>query len=131
MSVVVPNRGDKSLSPPAPDTQQPSASLVVHLHRDAQSCIASFSGWLSDATRVTIDGIADLLSGEESVLLDFSRAEVVDQGGADGLEGLVFTVRAQGARLQMVQPRTRRGRSLSCRRADGRNSAVVHRGGDR
>jgi anti-anti-sigma regulatory factor len=117
MSIVVPHRGGRSGSPLAGRTQPAIASLVVHLHRDVQACIASFSGSLSGTTGVTIDGIADLISGEESVLLDFSRADVVDQGGAEALEALLLSIRQRGARLQVVQPRNRRGRSLSRRSA--------------
>jgi anti-anti-sigma regulatory factor len=126
MSIVVPHRGGRSVSSLARKAQPAIASLVVHLHRDAQRCIASFSGSLAATTGVTIDGIADLISGEGSVLLDFSRADVVDQGGADALEALVLSIRAQGASLQIVQPRTRRGSSLSCRRGDDRGSPTLH-----
>jgi hypothetical protein len=108
MSIAVPDR-PRSLSPLSRETQPASVSLVVHLHRDAESCVASFSGSLAGATRVTIDGIAELISGERSVLLDFSRAEVVDQGGADALEALVVSLRVQGTDLQVAEPVRRRG----------------------
>jgi MFS superfamily sulfate permease-like transporter len=131
MSIVVPPRGGRSLSPLAGKTQPAIASLVVHLHRDEQRCIASFSGSLAGTTGVTIDGVADLISGEESVLLDFSRADLVDQGGVDALETLILSIRQKGARLQVVQPRNRRGKSLSCRRGDDRRSPTLHLERDR
>jgi anti-anti-sigma regulatory factor len=84
--------------------EPPTASLVVHFHRNAQSCVASFSGSLTDSTQVTIDGLADLFAGEESVILDLSRADVADNVGAAALEALVQSVRARGVRLKMIQP---------------------------
>lgn len=85
----------------------PIASLVVHLRRDAESCIASFSGSLTETTRATIDAIAELIGGEQRVLLDFSRVDEVDRGGADAVEVLVHSVRAHGAHLRIAYP-TRR-----------------------
>jgi anti-anti-sigma regulatory factor len=104
MSVGVQNGIQGSASIPSSETAPPIASLVVHLHRDAQQCTASFGGSLTDTTRVTIDGLADLLTGEESVVLDLSRIDEVDKHGADALEALVETVRALGAHLQIVHP---------------------------
>jgi hypothetical protein len=73
--------GHRSLSSRASVPEPPTASLVVHLHRNTQSCLASFSGSLTDSIQVTIDGLADLFAGEESVILDLSRADVADNVG--------------------------------------------------
>jgi len=96
------------------------ASLVVYLHREAYRCIASFSGALTAATRATIDGVADLLAGEQSVLLDFSRVDVIDDGGADALEVLVDSVRAHGGQFQMAESGGRMGAFLRGRATDDR-----------
>jgi len=98
---------DSSPSAPSPATESLITSLVVSLHRNAESCTAAFSGSLAESTQATIDGIADLIAGEESVILDFSRADVADQGGADAVEVLVRIVRARAAELQITQPRSR------------------------
>lgn len=104
---------DVNYQPESPPTSSalasdsPITSLVVSLHRNAESCTATFSGSLAESTQATIDGIADLIAGEESVILDFSRADVADQGGADAVEVLVRTVRVRAAELQVAQPRSR------------------------
>jgi anti-anti-sigma regulatory factor len=102
MSVGVQNGIQGSASIPISETALPIASLVVHLHRDAQHCTASFSGSLTETTRITIDGLADLLTGEESVVLDLSRIDEVDKHGADALDALIDTVRAFGSHLLIV-----------------------------
>ena len=104
MSTGVQDRHDGSRSLQASETAPPIASLVVRLHRDANNCTASFSGSLTATTRLTIDGLADLLAGEESVVLDFSRIDVVDNHGADAVEVLIDSVRARGTHLLMVPP---------------------------
>jgi anti-anti-sigma regulatory factor len=75
----------------------PVASLVVHLHHEGCRCIASFSGALTATTRSTIDGVADLVADEESVVLDFSRVDVIDDAGAHAIEMLFRLVRVRGA----------------------------------
>ena len=102
MSVGVHNRNQRSPSIPQSETALKIASLVVRLHRDADQCTASFSGSLTDTTRMTLDGLADLLTGEQSVVLDLSRIDAVDNYGADSLEGLIDTLRALGSHLQIV-----------------------------
>jgi hypothetical protein len=98
------DRRNRSLSFRASGPEPPTVPLVVRLYRNAQSCIASFSGSLTDSTQVTIDGLAGLFAGEESVILDLSRADVADDVGAAALEGLVQSVRARGVDLQMILP---------------------------
>ncbi len=107
MSRMVSGRPHQPLSSAVTESEPPVASLVVYLHREAQRCIASFSGALTAGTRATIDGVADLIAGERSVLLDFSRVDVVDAGGADAVEVLVDSVRALGGHLQTVGSRGR------------------------
>jgi anti-anti-sigma regulatory factor len=97
--------------------ETPIAALLVYLHREAHRCIASFSGALTSATRATVDGVADLLAGEQSVVLDLSRVDVIDAGGADALEVLVNSVRAHGGHFQMAESRGRMGASLRARGA--------------
>jgi MFS superfamily sulfate permease-like transporter len=94
---------DRSQSSHGFGAQRRVDSLVVRLHRDERSCIAHFSGALTYNTRGTIDGIADLVLGEELVTFDFSRVDVVDRAGADAVEVLIRSVRAHGARLEMAQ----------------------------
>src|ERR1700677_608068 len=93
----------------------PIESLGVYLHPEAQRCIASFSGALTAAPRGTIDGVADLLAGEQSVILDFSRVDFIDAGGADAVEVLVNSVRAHGGRFRMVEASGRTAASLRAR----------------
>jgi len=76
---------------------------VVYLHREAQRCIASFSGALTAATRGTIDGVADLLAGERSVTLDLSGVDFIDAGGADAVEVLVNSIRGHGGHFRMAE----------------------------
>jgi anti-anti-sigma regulatory factor len=102
MSAAVPARHG-ALSPRASQTEAlPISSLLVYLRHDAQNCIASFVGALTSATRATIDGVVDLIAGEPSVIVDLSRVEVVDRGGADAVEVLVNSVRARGGHFRMV-----------------------------
>ena len=82
---------------------QSAASLLVYIRHDAGHCIVSFIGSLTSTTRATIDGVADLISGEESVVLDLSRVEVVDEWGANAVGVLVNMVRARGGRFQMAE----------------------------
>jgi anti-anti-sigma regulatory factor len=82
----------------------PIASLVVYLHHEGCSCIASFSGALTATTRPTIDGVADLVADEESVVLDFSRVDVIDEAGTHAIEMLVRLVRVHGGDLQVAKP---------------------------
>lgn len=126
MSTVVPDRRARSLSYQASETEPLRGSLLVYLHHQEQICIASFRGALSTATRTTVDGIADLIAGEGSVVLDFSRADVVDDGGADAVEALVHSIRTQGAHLQMAAPRTRLGGPLSGRTSETTGVSVGH-----
>jgi anti-anti-sigma regulatory factor len=107
MSRTVRGRPHERLSSAVTESEPPIASLVVYLHREAQRCIASFSGALTAGTRATIDGVADLIAGERSVLLDFSRVDVIDAGGADAVEVLVDSVRALGGHLQTIGSRAR------------------------
>jgi MFS superfamily sulfate permease-like transporter len=105
-------RRDESLTSLASPIDPPIESLVVYLHREAQRCIALFSGALTAATRGTIDGVADLLAGERSVILDLSRIDFIDAGGADAVEVLVNSVRAHGAHFRIVEARGHTGASL-------------------
>jgi anti-anti-sigma regulatory factor len=82
-----------------------TASLLVYLHHQGHRCVASFSGALTAATRSTVDGIANLIAGEESIVLDLSRVAVVDEDGTDALETLVESVLAHGAQLQICEAR--------------------------
>ena len=93
---MVRDRRDEPQRSSASETEAPIASLVVYLHREAHRCIASFSGALTAATRATIDGVADLLAGEQLVVFDFSRVDVIDTGGSDAVDVLVNSVRAHG-----------------------------------
>ena len=102
MSVGVHEGNQGSASIPNSETALTIASLVVRLHRDANQCTASFSGSLTDTTRITLDGLAELLTGEQSVVLDLSRIDAVDNHGADALEALIDTLRAVGSHLQIV-----------------------------
>lgn len=81
-----------------------AASLVVYLHRDADHCTASFDGSLTNTARVTIEGLVDLLAGEESVVLDFSRIDMVDNDGSDAIEALIDSIRSRGAHLLVEHP---------------------------
>jgi anti-anti-sigma regulatory factor len=102
MSAAIPDRHGV-LSPRASQMEaQPISSLLVYLRHDAQHCIASFVGTLTSATRATIDGVVDLIAGEPSVVLDLSRVEVIDRGGADAVEVLVNSVRARGGHFRMA-----------------------------
>ena len=104
MSSAIPDRYDGPVSPRAPQAEPlPVGSLLVYLRHDAQNCIASFVGALTGATRATIDGVVDLIAGEPSVVLDLSRVEVVDQGGADAVEVLVNSVRARGGHFRIAE----------------------------
>jgi anti-anti-sigma regulatory factor len=104
MSGAVPDRHDGSVFPRASQAEPPPiGSLLVYIRHDAQNCIASFIGALSTATRATIDGVVDLIAGEPSVVLDLSRVEVVDQGGADAVEVLVNSVRAYGGHFRLAE----------------------------
>jgi hypothetical protein len=95
-----------SLSHRAPGPEQPITSLLVLLRRDAHSCVASFNGSLTDTTRVTIQALAELMTGEKSVVLDFSRVDRIDRGGAEAVGVLVHSIQVGGANLRMIQPRT-------------------------
>jgi MFS superfamily sulfate permease-like transporter len=112
---TVHDRRDEPESSSSSESEAPIASLVVYLHREAYRCIASFSGALTSATRATIDGLADLLAGERLVVLDFSRVDVIDAGGADAVEVLVNSVRARGGHFQMADSWGRMGASLRAR----------------
>jgi anti-anti-sigma regulatory factor len=81
-----------------------ATSLVVHLHRDADLCTASFDGSLTNTTRLTIEGLVDLLAGEESVILDLSKVDVIDNDGSDAVEALIDSIRARGAHLLVDHP---------------------------
>ena len=113
MSVDARDRHDESPPPRALETAPPIASLVVRLHHDANRSTASFGGSLTETTRLTIDGLADLLAGEASVVLEFSRIDVVDEHGADAVEALIRSLRVRGADLLIVDPaHTKQKRSL-------------------
>lgn len=112
MSRTAHGRWDEPVTSSAAKTGPPIESLVVYLHREAQRCIASFSGALTAATRGTIDGVADLLTGEQSVILDLSRVDFIDAGGADAVEVLVNAVRAHGGHFRMAGARGRTAASL-------------------
>jgi anti-anti-sigma regulatory factor len=107
------DRYGATLSRRATAAEPSIASLVVRLHHQGHSCIASFSGALTATTRATIDGVANLVNGETAVVLDFSRVDVVDDVGAHAVETLVQSVRARGGKLQISEPRTPRGGFLS------------------
>lgn len=103
MSAAIPDRHG-AVSPRASRTEPlRTGSLLVYLRHDAQNCTASFIGALTSATRATIDGVVDLIAGEPSVVLDLSRVEVVDRGGADAVEMLVNSVRARGGHFRMAE----------------------------
>jgi STAS domain-containing protein len=104
MSIGLYERDHKSLSSRDSEPEPPTASLVVHLRRNAHSCIASFYGSLTNSTQVTIDGLAGLFAGEESVILDLSRVDVVDEVGEAALQALVQSVRERGVDLQIILP---------------------------
>ncbi len=104
MSRAVHGRFDGVPCPRAAETKPQSlASLLVYIRHDARHCIASFIGSVTNATRSTIDGVADLISAEQSVVLDLSRVEMVDESGADAVRMLVNRVRACGGRFQMAE----------------------------
>jgi hypothetical protein len=102
MSAAIPDRHGVLIPRESQTEALPIGSLLVYLRHDAQSCIASFVGALTSATRTTIDGVVDLIAGEPSVVLDLSRVEVVDRGGADAVEVLVNSVRARGGHFRMA-----------------------------
>jgi anti-anti-sigma regulatory factor len=104
----------KDISPYSSTTEiEPSlGSLVVHLRLKEQTCIVSFSGAITDKTRVTLDGVAELIAGEDSVVLDFSRIDVVNRAGMDAVDILVHSVLSHGAHLRMTQPKTRMGKAF-------------------
>jgi hypothetical protein len=103
MSAAIPDRHEGPFSLRASQAEErPIGSLLVYLRQDAQGCTASFIGALTSATRATIDGVVDLIAGEPSVVLDLSRVEVVDRGGADAVEVLVNSVRARGGHFRMA-----------------------------
>jgi MFS superfamily sulfate permease-like transporter len=104
MSGAIPDRHDDPGSTRASQTEPlPIGSLVVYLRHDAKTCIASFIGVLTSATRATLDGVVDLIASEPSVVLDLSRVKVVDQGGADAVDVLVKSVRARGGHFRMAE----------------------------
>jgi hypothetical protein len=115
MAIDVHHPDERSLRSLAAETEGPIPSLVVHVHGDARHCVASFSGALSKATRTTIYAIVDLIASEEAVILDFSRADVVDEDGADAVDVLIQEVRAGGTDLRIIdesvslEPRRRFG----------------------
>jgi anti-anti-sigma regulatory factor len=115
MSRTVDGRRDEPFTSSDAQIDAPIGSLVVYLHREAQRCIASFSGALTAATRGTIDGVADLLAGEQSVILDLSRVDFMDAGGADAVEVLVNSVRARGGHFRMAEARGRTAALLRAR----------------
>jgi drug/metabolite transporter (DMT)-like permease len=94
-------RGDV-LSSEASEAEQSIASLVVYLHHRGQSCVASFNGALTVATRATIEGVANVIAGENEVLLDFSRVDGVDEVGLDAVEMLVGWLRRCGGHVRMT-----------------------------
>jgi anti-anti-sigma regulatory factor len=97
----------RTKGPPAPracDMEPSLPSLVVFLRRDTGSCIASFNGALTAETRNTIDGIADLIVGETSVVLDFSQVDVVDVGGAIAAVMMIQSIQVRGSHLQVTEP---------------------------
>jgi ABC-type transporter Mla MlaB component len=93
----------KRLPPLRPGAaMQPVASLLISLRYDGRRYVALFRGALTAATRATLDGVADLLVGESSVLLDLSQLDVVDEGGAAALTALVDSVRGHGVQLRVT-----------------------------
>jgi anti-anti-sigma regulatory factor len=86
------------------DRESSIPALVVYLYRDADSCIASFNGALTATTRSSIEGVADLITGETRVTLDFSEVDVVDHGGAAAARQLARSVRLRGSKLKVVEP---------------------------
>ena len=104
MSAVIPDRHEGPCSLRAPQAEAPPVgALLVYLRHEAQNCTASFIGALTSDTRATIDGVVDLIAGEPSVVLDLSRVEVIDRGGADAVEVLVNSVRAHGGHFRMAE----------------------------
>jgi len=87
-------------------SRQSVTSLLVHLRHDVSRCVASFSGSITDATRITIDGVANLIAGEQFVILDFSLVDEVDSSGAEAVAVLVRSVQARGAQLRIAHPRS-------------------------
>jgi hypothetical protein len=100
------DRWEPTQSDRADGPGEPNVSLLVLLRRDAHRCVASFSGALTDTTRTTIQALAQLMIGERSIVLDFSRVNQIDRGGAEAVQVLVHSVKAGGAQLRMTQPRT-------------------------
>lgn len=108
MSPAVSNAVDRQRRTPArraSEMELPTPSLVVYLHRQANSCIASFSGALSIATQNTINGIAELIVGEISVLLDFSQVDMVDVNGVDATTMLTSISSVAWSHLQIIEPK--------------------------
>jgi hypothetical protein len=124
MTGAVHERHDKTKVSLDSETDPPSSALVVCLRHEDRTCIASFSGAITDKTRATIDGVTDLIAGEESVVLDFSRVDVIGKGGADAVDVLVRSVRARGAHLRMTQSRCVR-RAPLCRMARAKIAADI------
>ena len=92
---------------------------MAYLHRDANSCIASFIGGLTVTTRNTIDGIADLISGEAAVVLDFSRVDLVDIGGARAAARMIRAILLGGSHLQITEPTRPESRAFLLERSVG------------
>jgi hypothetical protein len=82
------------------------SSLLVHLHRisEGRTCVAEFCGVLTGATLATIDAIFDLIEREDSVVLDFTRVEVVDGRGAEAVAALSHSLRSHGSHLVLKAP---------------------------
>ena len=68
----------------------------------------AFIGALTVTTQATIEGVAGLLAGEQSVVLDFSRVDAVDEGGANAIELVLCSVRMHGGQLQLFDPSARK-----------------------
>jgi hypothetical protein len=103
----------------ASETGSPPTALLAYLHRDANSCIASFIGGLTVTTRNAIDGVADLIIGEAAVVLDFSRVDLVDIGGARAAARMIRAILLGGSHLQITEPMRPESRAFLLERSVG------------
>jgi anti-anti-sigma regulatory factor len=122
MSSASHERHDISLYSSTAEIEPSPDSLVVHLRLKERTCIVSFSGAITDRTRLTLDGVAELIAGEDWVVLDFSRIDLVNRTGMDAVDMLIHSVLSHGAHLRLTQPRTRAGGALLTRAWDYRFS---------
>jgi hypothetical protein len=88
----------------------------------------------------TIDGVADLIIAEAAVVLDFSRVDLVDIGGARAAVRMIRAILLGGSHLQITEPMRLESRafllepsvsdlSSLCSRTNGLNDVDAIRGG--